>query len=252
MSRSIQLPAVVHIVADLDDLMVEVPRRGTRSLVRRVSFMFRRALTRSRTYSIAAIGALLLGVVACSDSNDPVTGPAPVARVGVTPVTVVLEEGATRQLTAFAFDARDNVLAGRTVQWSTDAPQVATVSASGLVRAVARGYAGITATIEGKSASIAVTVPTPEPVTAYDLVYERRPSNGDADIRRLSPATGASTTLPLVATIPDTYVRDVAPSPDGTRVAFTVAWYPEGGPTLDGDSTGTSTSRTSTARDSAD
>jgi Tol biopolymer transport system component len=188
-----------------------------------------------RTYSYAILAALLASVIACSDSSGPMTSSRPVASVAVTPTTVVLEEGATRPLAAVAFDADENVLTGRTVQWSTDAPSVATVSASGLVSATAQGYAVITATVEGKSSSSAVTVVEPEPMIEYDLVYERRPFDGSGEIRRVSLANGASTPLPLVATIPGTFVRDVTPSPDGTRVAFTVAWYPENVSTMDGD-----------------
>jgi len=159
----------------------------------------------------------------------------PVASVRLTPLTVVLERGNRRQLTAVALDAAGNVLEGRAIQWTTDAPSVATVSVSGLVQAVASGYAAITATVEGKSATTAVTVPTPEPDEQFDLVYERRAFNGLGDIWRLSPSTGASTTLPLMVTIPGAYVRSATPSPDGSRVAFTVAWYEEGSAQMDGD-----------------
>jgi len=160
---------------------------------------------------------------------------APVASVRLTPRTMVLEPGATRQLTAAALDADGNVVEGRAIAWTTDAPSVATVSAAGLVQAVAPGYADITATVEGKWVTSTVTVTTPEPDEQFDLVFERRAFNGLGDTRRLSPSTGASTTLPLVVAIPGAYVRDATPSPDGTRVAFSVAWYPESSSQMDGD-----------------
>jgi Tol biopolymer transport system component len=78
-------------------------------------------------------------------------------------------------------------------------------------------------------------VTEPEPAEQFDLVYERRPFNGGGDIRRVSTTNGVNVTLPLAVTIEGTFVRDVTPSPDGTRVAFTVAWYPQGWSTLDGD-----------------
>ena len=159
----------------------------------------------------------------------------PVASVRLTPRTMALEPGGTRQLTAVALDADGNVLEGRAVGWTTDAASVATVSASGLVQAVAPGYADIMATVEGKSVTSTVTVTTPEPDEQFDLVYERRAFNQLGEIRRLSPSTGAWTTLPLVVTIPGAYVRSATPSPDGTRVAFTVAWYEEGSSQMDGD-----------------
>jgi Tol biopolymer transport system component len=159
----------------------------------------------------------------------------PVSAVRLTPTTVVLERGRTRQLTAVAVDAAGNALEGRAVQWSSDAPAVATVSASGLVQSVAGGYAVITATVEGKSASSAITVTEPAPADQFDLVYERRQFNGLGDIRRISLASGTTVTLPLVVTIGGAFVRDVTPSPDGTRVAFTVAWYVPGQSLMDGD-----------------
>jgi uncharacterized protein YjdB len=62
----------------------------------------------------------------------------PVANVRLTPRTMVLQPGATRQLTATALDGAGNVLEGRAIAWTTDEPSVATVSAAGLVQAVAR------------------------------------------------------------------------------------------------------------------
>ena len=43
--------------------------------------------------------------------------PVPAASVRLTPRTVVLDAGATRQLTAVALDAGGNTLEGRTVEW---------------------------------------------------------------------------------------------------------------------------------------
>jgi uncharacterized protein YjdB len=82
----------------------------------------------------------------------------PVARVEVSPASVTMDVGATRQLTAKVFDASGNVLTGRTVTWSSGNTFIATVYANGLVRAVKRGQVTITATSEGKSGSASVTV----------------------------------------------------------------------------------------------
>ena len=203
-------------------------------MLERISGIVRRAFGPRHRLAASMSVALLVVLAACSDAMDPVT-PLAVARVAVTPTTVVLEAPGARQLTAVALDAAGNVLEGRAVQWTTDAPGVATVSATGMVQAVARGYAVITATVDGKSASAAVTVTEPDPTQQFDLVYERRAFNGTGEIRRLSLANGQSLTLPLAVTIEGTYVRDVTPSPDGTRVVFTVAWYREGWSMLDGD-----------------
>src|SRR6266704_2938912 len=79
-----------------------------------------------------------------------------------------LRVGTTAQLSATTKDATGNVLSGRSITWSSDAPGVATVSVSGLVSAVSAGSATITAASEGQSgtSSIAVSV---VPVTSVSV-----------------------------------------------------------------------------------
>lgn len=72
---------------------------------------------------------------------------------GNKPVTV----GGTLQLTAVVTDADGNVL-DRKVSWSSSAPAIATVDATGLVTGVAAGNATITASFQQLSASLAVRV----------------------------------------------------------------------------------------------
>ncbi len=326
MSRTIQFPPVVHMVADLDDLEIGAPvvtRRRRSSMVGLVKSVMRRLLAERRAAARAMMSVLLLVLIACSDSDDPVTLPpppvasvsvsptaaglsvgqtvalratlkdaggrvltgrsiqwttssaavatvsssgvvtavgegvatisaqsegktgqaqvtvarVPVARVAISPTGLVLHAGESRQLAAVAYDANDNVLEGRLIQWSTHAPTVLTVSETGLVTALAHGYGDVEATVEGKSFTIAVTVmePDPEPEEEFQVLFERRPFNGGGDVRRLSLVDGSITPLPLAVTIPGAFLRDVTPSPDGLRVAFTIAWYPEGESEMDGD-----------------
>lgn len=115
--------------------------------------------------------ALVLVLLACVDTNEPGPGPNPnpapvVARVAVTaPATTVLV-GTTMDLTARAHDAQDHEVTGLAVTWSSDKPAVASVSAAGHLEAKAEGAATITATIQGKSGSAAITVTAPiGPVT---------------------------------------------------------------------------------------
>ena len=89
----------------------------------------------------------------------------PVASVAVTPDANTLVVGQTAQLKAEPRDASGQPLAGRTVTWSTSAPNVVSVSSTGLVTAVAPGNATITAASEGKSGTSAVSV-NPKPVSA--------------------------------------------------------------------------------------
>ena len=84
--------------------------------------------------------------------------PVPVATVTVTPATANVVVGATQQLTATTLDANGAVLASRVVTWASSDATKATVSASGLVTAVAAGSTTITATSEGKSGTSAITV----------------------------------------------------------------------------------------------
>jgi uncharacterized protein YjdB len=92
---------------------------------------------------------------------------AAVASLSVSPATVTLAVGQKATLSATPIDAEGNALSGRTVGWSSSNPAVATVAAltslasSGSVSAVAPGTAVITATSEGKTFRVTVTVPAP-------------------------------------------------------------------------------------------
>ncbi len=106
---------------------------------------------------------LLAAIIAAGCGGEPnapqgPSGPPPVALLSVTPGSATLIPPQTNQLTASVLDAAGNVLTDRAITWSSSAPAVATVSASGLLTAVAAGTATITATSEGKSGSAAITV----------------------------------------------------------------------------------------------
>ena len=84
--------------------------------------------------------------------------PAVVASVDVSPSAPTLAVGGTQQMTATPKDADGNVLTGRAVLWLSGNPDVATVSATGLVTAVGNGGADIVALVEGITGSAVVTV----------------------------------------------------------------------------------------------
>lgn len=92
-----------------------------------------------------------------ASSTPPSSVPAAVATVSVS-LNSTLPVQQTAQATATLRDASGNVLSGRTIVWTSSNPAVASVSASGLVKAVASGSATIVATSEGKTGSAALTV----------------------------------------------------------------------------------------------
>src|SRR5438128_376606 len=95
-----------------------------------------------------------------SDTATITVVPAAVASVKVTPAVVSLLVGTAVQLTATTADSAGNLLAGRSISWSSSDATVASVSTSGLVTSVAQGSASITATSEGQSTAVPVTVTT--------------------------------------------------------------------------------------------
>jgi uncharacterized protein YjdB len=96
--------------------------------------------------------------------------PVPVASVAVSPTSSSLIIGATAQLSATTRDAGNNILTGRVVTWSSANAGIATVSSSGLVRAVSAGTTQVTATSEGKTSSATITVTAPAPVPVATVV----------------------------------------------------------------------------------
>ena len=110
----------------------------------------------------STLGLALL-LTACGSSGPTTPNPPAPPPVAVATVTLSgapagpLAPGATATLTAVLRDAASNALSGRTIAWSSTAPTVATVS-GGTVIAVGVGVTTISATSEGQSASVDITV----------------------------------------------------------------------------------------------
>jgi uncharacterized protein YjdB len=112
------------------------------------------------------VTGLAAGVVQITATSDGKSGtaaitvvPSPVATVTVGPAATTLNPTGTAQLTVTLRDASGATLTGRTITWQSSNNAVATVSATGLVTAVAAGGpVTITATCEGKSGAALVTV----------------------------------------------------------------------------------------------
>ncbi|CAN5152946.1 hypothetical protein BH23GEM2_BH23GEM2_11720 [soil metagenome] len=141
-----------------------------------------------------------------SDSTDagggeetPVTEPtepAPVAKVTVSPSSVSLETGSTKQFSVKLYDASGTELTGRTVTWTTSESLVATVSSTGLVTAIAAGSATITAKSEDATATASVTVTAPPPADSTPTGTAILPGQS---IQSAVNANGAGTTFIIKA-----------------------------------------------------
>ena len=95
----------------------------------------------------------------------PAPPPAPVATsITVTPSSHTLATiGATIQLTATVRDQNNNPMTGQTVNWTSANTAVATVSGTGMVKAVSNGTSQITARSGNASGTASITVAEPVP-----------------------------------------------------------------------------------------
>jgi uncharacterized protein YjdB len=117
----------------------------------------------ARTAGATQITASSEGATGTAPLSVTTTTPVPVASVSVSPATATLVVGGTVQLSAVTRDANNNILTGRLISWNSSSGAVATVSASGLAKAVAAGNAQITATSEGQIGSATLTDTSPSP-----------------------------------------------------------------------------------------
>jgi uncharacterized protein YjdB len=92
-----------------------------------------------------------------------------IASVAISPASMQMPAGGTRQLSATAYDAGGNAVPNAAVTWTSSNPIVASVSAAGLVTALSAGNAIITATASGKTATAAVSVAAPPPAVVASV-----------------------------------------------------------------------------------
>ena len=115
--------------------------------------------------STGVVSALAMGTTRIAASAFGRSGtititvlPREVATVQVLPAAVSLRVGVTATIQARTFDADGDLLTGRAIAWSSSNPAIVTVSAAGVLSAVAAGTATVTATSEGRTGQTAVTV----------------------------------------------------------------------------------------------
>ena len=124
--------------------------------------------------------------------------PVPVDHVVVTPSQTGLLVGQTLSLNAIALDASGRTLDGRTFSWQSSAPDIASVTTTGVVVGVSPGGpVTITATAEGKSGTASVSVAT-RPATQLAFVQQPGPSVAG---QALNPAVKVALQDDLLATV---------------------------------------------------
>jgi hypothetical protein len=99
--------------------------------------------------------APLLLLMSC---NSEPTAPESVESVHINPPALDLMVNEYRQLVAVPKNAEGVSLANRTVTWASNDPSIATVTATGLVTAIALGSTNVVATSEGVSTAVPVSV----------------------------------------------------------------------------------------------
>jgi len=173
--------------------------------------------TKGAVTAVAASGTSVITAAFGGQSGTATVtaAPAAVVSIAVAPATVSLPKGATQQLTATATytDATtQDVTADPGTTWTSGAVGVATVSATGLVTAVATtGTATITASSGGKSGTTAVSA-APAAVTSIAVT----PATATV-------AVGMTQQLTATATMTDGTTPDVSALATWTSSVTTVA-----------------------------
>lgn len=128
-----------------------------------------------------------------SDSVDVHVNLVPVAKVLLAELPDTIEVGETVQLVATAQDSAGHELAGRPIAYRSSDLHVATVSASGLVSAVAGGAVEITASIDTASATTHLFVQLPDVQLVDVAVASDVPTPARTRVARLVTAGGEAT-----------------------------------------------------------
>jgi alpha-tubulin suppressor-like RCC1 family protein len=110
--------------------------------------------------SLQALSLLVaLTTAGCKDSASV----SAVAQVEINVPAGPIRIGATAQFSATPRDRAGQAIAGRPVTWSTSSPAVATIDATGLLTALQGGSVSVTATVDGTTGSVSITIVVPQP-----------------------------------------------------------------------------------------
>jgi hypothetical protein len=113
------------------------------------------------SHGIGVIACLSLAITAACREVDVVA--ADVARIEIEPTEVELRPGQVRQFTVVLTSEEGDRLAGRTIEWASADPDVATVDADGRVEARGTGETHISARVENAAGTAVVRVHSPPP-----------------------------------------------------------------------------------------
>ena len=139
--------------------------------------------------ALMAAFALMFGIVSCNPNADEMEKTVKVTGITLNKTELTLTAGGKETLTA---TVKPDNATDKTVTWTSDKTDIATVSAGGEVTAVAKGSAKITATAGGKSATCTVTV--------NPLMYSVTVTGGTAN----PAAAEAGATITITANDPTT------------------------------------------------
>jgi hypothetical protein len=124
-------------------------------------------------------GWFIVAIACGGGGGDIVDPPAAVASVSVTLASAQIFIGQSSQGTAVLRDAANNVLTGRTINWTSSNTAVASVSQTGLVTGLTAGTASITASSEGRTGQADITVSV-DPATQPQISNITVMQNGQA------------------------------------------------------------------------
>lgn len=144
----------------------------------------------------APLAAALL-LVACSTASDAPLAPHAAASIAVSGFPAHVLAGDVVQLTATATDARNLPVADPAFTWSASNDGIATVSPRGLVTVLGHGSVTITASVNGRSASVTslAALTLRERRFAYTLVPANAPPTGPAAANLTENASGGDVSI---------------------------------------------------------